>query len=250
MSGSRIVLRAAAAITLLSGTAVLLQSGSAPGTTCSGSGSISSNFNGTRIDAGNYIWFNANFSASGIPATGATLYFSGGTVTFKADQVYQLGVPNAQITFSPTVSCATTVFDSGSNTFFTTVPVTGSDEIFLTGLAFEVPNSFAAAGGKVSGPVMWQGTWGANAKNVSVGWKWGAAVYSTFTTDYSALNILPAHGNSCIPGGGDHAGTPEGVGPNGVPYRNYVVGGARGGGGSNWTGSWSSTQNVSIANCH
>jgi hypothetical protein len=44
---------------------------------------------------------------------------------------------------------------------------------------------------------------------VSVSWKWGAAVYSTFSTDYNALQILPAHGNSCSAGGGDHAGTPE-----------------------------------------
>jgi hypothetical protein len=42
---------------------------------------------------------------------------------------------------------------------------------------------------------------------------------------------------------GDHAGTPEGS-LNGVSLQKYVVGGARCGGGSNFTGSWSGTANV------
>ena len=33
-----------------------------------------------------------------------------------------------------------------TNTFNTTVPVSGSDEIFLTGLAFPVPGNFANVG--------------------------------------------------------------------------------------------------------
>jgi hypothetical protein len=243
MPGIGIVWRPALAVSILVGSAALLQSGGISGPRCSGQGVVTSNFNGTRIDGGNYIWFNANLSASRIPHTGATLSFGSSTIQFTADQTYVLNTPNAQITFDPSANCATTSFDPGSNTFFTTVPVSGSDEIFLTGLAFPVPDSFATVGGRVSGPVDWQGTFATNTTGVSVNWKWGAAVYNAFTTNYNALDILPAHGNSCTSGGGDHAGTPE-------AYRAFVIGGARGGGGSNFTGSWSSTQALNIANCN
>lgn len=213
------------------------------GPPCMATTANTSNFNATPIYGNTYIWFNANFSATGIPSSGTKVYFRQSTIHFVADQGYSLIVPNAQITFDPTVTCATTSFDPVSDTFFTTVPVTGSDEIFLTGRAFLVPATFSNVGGKVSGSVVWQGTLGSDDPGVTVGWKWGAAVYSTFSTDYNALQILPAHGNSCTSGGGDHAGTPE-------SFKQYVVGGARGGGGSNYTGSWSGTQTVSINTCH
>ena len=216
---------------------------------CTVQTAIASNFNGTPIQGGSFVWFNANFTANGIPLTGAKVYFQNATIQFTADQNYNLAVPNAQVTFDPNVSCVTTTYDSGTNTFNTTVPVSGSNEIFLTGLAFPVPASFANAGGRVQGPVVWQGTLGSDTSGVSVSWKWGAAVYTTFTTDYSALQILPAHGNACSPAGGDHAGTPEGFAPSGIAFKRFVVGGARGGGGSNFTGSWSGTQNISIDSC-
>jgi hypothetical protein len=107
----------------------------------------------------------------------APKYFSAiRAFNFTADQTYTVAAPNAQVTFDPTVSCATTSYDAGTNTFNTTVPDSGSDEIFLSGLAFPVPDSFANAGGRVTGPVTWQGTIGSDNSGVSVGWKRGAAV--------------------------------------------------------------------------
>jgi hypothetical protein len=132
-----------------------------------------------------------------------------------------------------------------SNTWNTTVPLSGSDEIFLSGLAFPVPASFANAGGRVYGPVTWQGTFGASTDGITISWKWGAAVYSTFSTDYNLLGVKPTHSNSCLYINSDHAGTPEGIDPvTGLTFKNFVNGGARGGGGSNWTGSWSGTVNT------
>jgi hypothetical protein len=79
-------------------------------------------------------------------------------------------------------------------------------------------------------------------------WKWGAAVYARFSTDYNLLAIKPTHSSSCVYPNSDHAGTPEGVDPSsGVAFKNFVIGGARGGGGSNWTGSWSGTVNVAVS---
>src|SRR6185437_279416 len=53
------------------------------------------------------------------------------------------------------------------------------------------------------------------------------------------LNVKPTHSNACGFNNGDHAGTPEAK-----KIQQSVIGGARGGGGSNFTGSWSGTQNV------
>ncbi len=204
----------------------------------------SSNFNGTAINGGAYIWFNANFTASGIPSSGATVSLANSTISFtRGGTQYQLSVPNAQVVFSPSATCSSTTFNTMTNTWTTTVPVTGDDEIFLTGLAWPVP-----AGGLGGGinPVNWQGSFDTNgASGVSLQWKWGAAVYSVFTTDYNALAVKPAHQTACGQNNGDHAGTPEGINNSNRPWNGFVVGGARGGGGSNWTGSWSSTQSVS-----
>ena len=231
----------------LLGTAFVLFASTVIGqTSCPTTSASISNFNGTPIQSGSFIWFNANFTASGVPSTGATISFSASTVTFTADQSYTVSVPNAQITFDPNASCASTSFDTASNTWMTTVPVEGSDEIFLSGVAFPVPASFTNANGRVEGPVTWDGAFSASSSGISVGWKWGAAVYTRFSQDYNVLGVKPTHTLSCLYNNSDHAGTPEGVDSNsGRSLKLFVTGGARGGGGSNWTGSWSSTQGVS-----
>jgi hypothetical protein len=208
---------------------------------CKASTTNSSNFNGTPINAGNYIWFNANFTASGIPSGGGSVSFQNQTISFTADKNYNLPVPDAQINFSPTASCTSSTFDTATNTWIVTVPVSGDDEILLSGLTFPVPTGFT----QVQGNVTWQGTMSSNVPGVSVQWKWGAAVYTTFSSDYNILAVKPGHNASCSYRNGDHAGTPEGDDPlSGSPFKDFVIGGARGGGGSNWTGSWSGTVQV------
>jgi hypothetical protein len=130
-----------------------------------------------------------------------------------------------------------------TNTWITTVPVGGDDEILLSGLAVPVPSSGMQGGGNVS----WSGTFSSNVPGVSIDWKWGAAAYSSFTTDYNALAVKSGHQTACGQGKADHAGTPEGFNNDNQPWKKFVTGGARGGGGSNWTGSWSGTQSVSPA---
>lgn len=51
---------------------------------CSVESTNAGNFNGTAISGTSYIWFNANFTASGIPSTGATLTFTNSTISFTA----------------------------------------------------------------------------------------------------------------------------------------------------------------------
>jgi len=203
---------------------------------CVASSSNASNFNGTSIPSGDYIWFNANFTAKGIPSSGATIFFQSSTIQFGNATV---SVPNAQVTFSPTASCASTSFNSATNTWVTIVPIAGSDEIFLSGLSY--PLAAPISGG--TNPVTWTGTFSTNTPGVQIQWKWGAAVYSTFSANYNLLAVKPTHQNACSVNNGDHAGTPE------SSYQKYVIGGARGGGGSNFTGSWTGTVSANPV-CH
>jgi choice-of-anchor A domain-containing protein len=191
--------------------------------------SISSGFNGTSISTSNDIWFNANFSAKGIPFTGATIDFQNSSLKIlSANGTFIYSVPDGQIVFSPSASCATTMFDGAK--WITTVPLSGSDEILLSALGISAPADLKAV------TVTWSGTFTASTGGISLSWKWGAAVYTTDITQaqYNNLGVKPAHSNTCVNDNSDHAGTPENV-------RSAVIGGARGGGGSNFTGSWSST---------
>jgi hypothetical protein len=231
------------AIGTLVGVGLTLFASVAAAQSCSQSINIS-NFNGTPIQPGSFVWFNANFSASGVPSTGASIYFSSSTITFtdSIGQPYTLNVPNGRVVFDPTVQFAITTFDS-SKGWTTTVPLAGSDEIFFSGVVFQIPATFS---GLVHGPVTWQGSFAADNSGITVDWKWGAAVYSIFSMDYNALGVKPTHKLALNYNNSDHAGTPEGLDPSsGVPFKAFVEGGARGGGGSNWTGSWSGTARVS-----
>jgi hypothetical protein len=221
-------------------------SGGAPPPGCTATATNSSNFNGTFVPAGTYIWFNSNFKANNVPRNGATIDFTSGNVSFTAGATsYSLAVPNARITFSSTASCTSTTFDSGTNTWNTTVPVSGDDEIFLTGLTWPVPTGGLSGG---ANPVNFSGIYSSetDAPGLSIQMVWSAAAYSSFPTNYNALQVKAGHQKACGQNNGDHAGTPEGVDNSNIPWKSYLVGGPRGGGGSNFTGSWSGTLNIPI----
>ncbi len=220
--------------------------GPPPPPPCQASATNSSNFNGTSVPAGTYIWFNANFKANGVPSSGVTINFTNGNISFTAGGIsHSLAVPKAQITFSPSATCSSTTFDSATDTWITTVPVSGDDEIFLTGLAWPVPSGGLASG---ANPVNFTGTYSSttDAPGLSIQMVWSAAAYSTFTTNYNALQVKAGHQTACGQTNGYHAGTPEGVDSTNTPWKDYLVGGPRGGGGSNFTGSWSGTLNIPI----
>jgi hypothetical protein len=194
--------------------------------------SIPYTFNGTPTPGGDSIWFNVHLTkANGIPASGATIRFSGATVTSSA---FTVPLPDGAIIFSPSAACATTSYSG--NTWTTTVPISGSDEIFLTGLALPLPSGLMGG----LNPVTVTGIFSASVPGISVSWQWGAAVYARFTTPnaafYNSLNVKPTHQNACNPNNGDHAGAPENT-----AFQQCVIGGAGGGGGSNFTGGWSAT---------
>jgi hypothetical protein len=181
------------------------------------------------------------FKPGGLNATTGpvTLKFLNQKITFGTTNV---SVPDAIVTFSPSATCAKTEFGGGG--WKITAPKSGlAGNLFLSGLAYKVPAAGLPGGIK---PVTWSGTFITDTPGVNLNWQWAAAVYSSFTTDYSALaggggvkatddtkgDCAGANKNS------DHAGTPE-------KYKTKVIGGATGGGGANYTGSLSGTQSVS-----
>jgi len=187
---------------------------------------ISSNFNGTSIAAGNTVWFNSHMKVNGLSSTRpTTVNITNVSIAFGG-QTYTM--PDATIIFSPSAASATTSFDTVSNRWISIVPTSqaGADP-FMTGLGLLMPSGLA--GGQ--NPVVMQATFSSDS-NISVDWQWSAAVYTDFSNDYNDLGVLSVDG-------GGQSGTP-------TNFERFVTGGARGGGGSNFTGSNSATGHVTL----
>jgi len=198
------------------------------GDCCMINGSINKNFNGTDITGTGTnpgVWFNSNFTITGTMVAGKKVRLMNSVVTING---VPYPVPDAVIRFAD-VDCATTTFLNGR--WMTTVPVDGDDEIFLSGSYVGFPDGLPG-GAEVS----WAGTIGTDQPGVCIKWKWGAAAYTGFPEDYNEAQIKPTHHDACAYNTSHHAGTPENP-----EVQANVTGGASGGGGSNWTGSWSAT---------
>jgi hypothetical protein len=200
--------------------------------------SITSNFNGTAIPAGDTLWFSSVFKASGLGSAPVHVHVTNQVISFSTSGTnYNLNVPDSDVTLSPTTSTGTTSFDAGQNAWVSNLPSTFSGNAFLGGFALPVP------GGLPGGinPVTWSANFATDTAGVKINWQWAAAVYTSFATDYNALNVKPLDSNSAtVYHNSDHAGTPE-------AFRGFVIGGARGGGGSNYSGSYSATASVTPA---
>lgn len=202
----------------------------------SSTSSISSNFNGTAIPGGDYIWFNSAFKVSGVSSSGTTIYIQGQTIQFSSGSTpYTVSVPNSKVVLSPQTTTATTTFDAVQNLWVTNLPLSFSGNGFLSGVGFPVPASGLPGG---ITPVSWTATFWTTTPGVSINWQWAAAVYSQFSTVPNQLGVKPFDQTSGSNyANSDHAGTPEN-------YKSYVLGGATGGGASNYTGSYSGTASV------
>ena len=206
---------------------------------------ITSNFNGTAIAGGDFIWFNGVVKVNGLSASPRTIFVTHATITFTANgKAYLLTVPDSEITFSTSTSLATTDFEVLSKEigsplgWDTDLPFSGlAGNDFLAAVTLRVPGSGLPGGIK---NVIWQATFSSNASGLTVNWQWGAAVYTSFSTAYNSLGVKPVDDNEASQyKNSDHAGTPENV-------KAFVIGGARGGGGSNFTGSYSGTGSCAL----
>jgi len=191
--------------------------------------SITSDFNGTPIPVGATVWFNSVMKVSGMGSSTVTIRVTGGSIDSPD---FHVDVPDAVITLSPSVTTATTTFDAATNTWFTTAPSSGPGNVFMAGAALPIP--FGLRGGVK--PVTWSCVVDEDTPGLTIQWKWGAAAYLNFSSDLDTIGVKPVDSNSqSAYHNSDHAGTPE-------TYKLSVIGGARGGGGSNFTGSYSATK--------
>ncbi|HEY2954151.1 MAG TPA: hypothetical protein VGK89_02740 [Candidatus Eisenbacteria bacterium] len=194
------------------------------------------NFNGTAIPCGRTIWFSAVGKLKTPGLVPVTVYALNQHIQFTANSVnYDLNVPDGATTWDPLATTATTTF-TGANTWATVVPATASGNQFYAGLAFEVPCPDGLPGS--IHPVAWTVSFFADKPGVTVDWTWSAAVYTSFTNNYNALGVKASDSNQYPPyTNSHHAGSPEN-------YTSFAVGGATGGGGSNFTGSLCSSHGV------
>jgi hypothetical protein len=198
--------------------------------------SLTSNFNGTAIPAGRYIWFNSSFDPGPL-STGTdpvTITITNGVISFTANNVqYTLNVPNARIRFDAAVTSASTQFVN--NVWETVVPRSYTNDIFMSGLSYAVPVNFP---GNYTN-VKWTNDISIDKTGISLGWRWAAAVYTSFAGN-AGINVKPINGSTQNPyANTDRAGTPEN-------FKSFVADGAKGTGGTNYTGSFSS---VNTATC-
>jgi RHS repeat-associated protein len=206
-----------------------------------GSSSIASNFNGTAIPAGDRVWFSSVVKVNGLGSTPVRVFLRAATLQFTAaGTTYNLAVPDATLTFSPSTTVAATVYDPARIEWITTLPTSGlAGNVFLSGFSFLIPTGGLPGGVQ---PVTWSGTFYTDTVGVSVNWQWAAAAYTSFAPDNRSLGVKPVDDNSASQyKNSDHAGTPE-------SYKSFVTGGAMGGGGSNFTGSYSGTAGVTPIN--
>lgn len=205
---------------------------------------ISANFNGTAIEQGDYIWFTGALKVSGLGSGPTTLYVSHASITFAANgTTYTIHVPSSAITFSSSTTLAATEFTQlhplflgdGWKTDLQLSGLAGND--LMTAVEFKVPSTGLPGGIK---NVMFTATFSSYTPGLTVNWQWAAAVYTSFDSDYNDLGVKPVDDNKAsIYKNSDHAGTPEN-------YKSFVIGGAMGGGGSNFTGSLSGTGSCAL----
>ena len=196
-----------------------------------------------------------NFNASSNPGTATSLWLNihtkinrptdlanngdyimitSGTITLNSissdPTVTNVSIPDGKIIADNTVSSPATSFDESANLWITKVPLgyTSSD-IFICGAIINSSNGFTVSSGKSS---TISAAWVTNKTSFTSSWFYGLSCYQP-QFSYSDVS---AEGMVTATGGGIKAGTP-------VPERENLVAGGSGGGGSNYTGSYSSTVN-------
>jgi hypothetical protein len=183
-------------------------------------------WNGFSAPAGSVVWINAHIqSPSGVPTnTITTVDFTDVSLVVNTT-TYAL--PNGQIVFNPATSTASTIVNADGS-WTTTVNPSTSGDIFFDGQAIPV-NSNLENGGGGNTSSTFSFTTNSSDSALSFQWQWGAAVYTSWPGN-AAANIEPLQANGLQPGA-----------PQNPAVQADLIQGPRGGGGSNFTGSWSGT---------
>lgn len=180
------------------------------------------------------LWLSVKtkLAAGNLPNNGDFILFSGGTLTLNGvtstPMVTNSPIPAGKIIADNTVSAPVTTYDAVTNSWTTKVPPGyTSSAIFITAGIFNSSNGFVAGSGKNS---VIKGNFYSNRPQFSSSWMYGLACYQpqfTYASVAGANQVLPISG-------GQPVGTP-------TTQTGHLVAGGSGGGGSNYTGSNSST---------
>lgn len=196
------------------------------------------NFNNTPIaGTASSLWINVHTKISkstDLQNNGDYIKFTNAALTLNNvasdPAVNNTAIPNGIIIADATISAPVTYFDNTQSMWVTKVPpgFTSSD-IFISGGVINSSTGFAVSSGKSS---LLTASWSSNKGNqLSSSWFYGLSCYQP---QFSLADIGGASLVASVAGSGVKAGTP-------VPEQQNLVAGGSGGGGSNYTGSYSST---------
>jgi hypothetical protein len=183
-------------------------------------------WNGFTAPAGSVVWINAHISGpSNVPTnTITTVVFTGVNLVVNTTSY---ALPNGTIVFNPATSTPNTVVNADGS-WTTTVNPSQSGDIFFVGQAIPVDSNLENGGHGNTGSTL-SFTTNSSDSDLDFQWQWGAAVYTSWPGN-AAANIAP------VPTNGLQSGAPQNQ-----AVQKDLIQGPRGGGGSNFTGSWSGT---------
>lgn len=199
------------------------------------------NFNGTAIAKGDWLWFSSvtmlpgNNSAAKIDMRDSKITFTAGSTnyTIKSPAMrLRLAGSNVALVYKKRGHH----HNGGQGHYQLKAPVNTAGNDLLNAVAWQVP---ADLPGGIQN-VTWSAKFFTKSNVQNMHWQWAAAVYTQFSDKFKDIQIKPVDDNNYPPYNSDHAGTPE-------AFKQYVIGGATGGGGANYTGGYSGT--VSITPC-
>jgi hypothetical protein len=183
-------------------------------------------WNGFTAPAGSVVWINAHLDAKNVPTnTITTVDFTSVTLVVNATSY---ALPNGQVVFNPAISTPSTVVNADGS-WTTTVNSSFNNDIFFVGQAISVDANMENGGNGNTGSTLSFST-NSSDSSLQFQWQWGAAVYTAWPGN-AAANIEPVHAQL-------QAGAPQNP-----AVQTDLIQGPRGGGGSNFTGSWSGTGN-------
>ena len=180
-----------------------------------------------------WVHIETKLANTNLTSNGDYLLFTGGTVTLtgitSTPMVSSVPVPNGKIIADNTVSQPVTTFDLISNTWITRVPLGySSSDIFISAAIINSSTGFTVGAGKSSTVT---GMFVSNKTSFKQSWIYGLA---TFRPEFAYSDVAGPGQVASVGSGGGQAGTP-------IPEKSGLVAGGSGGGGSNFTGSNSST---------
>src|SRR5262249_32442370 len=155
------------------------------------------------------------------------------SITFTANGVtYKIPAPDTNIIYDPKGTTATITYNSATNQWQVYRLSSTSDFTLLSAVEFVVPQGGLPGGIK---NVTWQMNLSTDTAGIGVKWMWAAGVYPTFNTDYNGLGVKPCDDQTLSQyKNTDHAGCPEN-------YKQYVIAGGTGPGGTSCVGSYTSS---------